>query len=1144
MNLRLRVVVVFFAAVCLVPALWGQVETGSIVGTVTDPSGAAIPNATLVLTETQKNIKWTGSSNASGNYVFPDLLQGVYAVQAAHPGFKTTTQSGLELDVNQTIRANITLPLGAAQQTVDVTSAPPPIQTDTADIGKQISAVAVHSLPMGGTRNFQQLFELLPGVADIGRQHSDFFNPQASLDMHVNGQPNVVDNLMIEGVSDNERTRLLQIYIPPADAIQEVSVATSNYDTEQGAAGGYVANVILKSGTNQLHGDAYEFLRPDNYGSANPYCMVRNTQTCPSGYPPNHFNQFGGSIGGPIIRNKLFFFGDWESTRDHSTGFHQVTVPDAKFRAGDFSEALDPTLANTSFKGTLLPDIVYDPSTGDSQGQNRTAFAGNIIPQSVLQANPAWPIVQKLMALWPMPNQPGLQNNYQVNTQSIRDNNQFDVKIDGQPRERDNFSYRFSWMNPHTTETGYFGDAGGDGNFYANGTDITYQSSVEWTHTFGPNVINELRLGLSRYRNVANPIDYGKNTADDLGIKGINIQPFDSGLPTINVHGGTTGLGFSASLPWIRTETDFDAVDNWTFINGNHTFKFGVDATRLRDDLLQDQTFGPRGRYDFCAAEAGLQEKNKSAADYPEAQVSQGGIANGFAALLLDRPCTVGRDLPVIFPALRQLQFASYFTDKWQVNPKLTVNLGIRDELYEPLKPHFAGGLSNYDPNTNSLLIAGYGNVPLGLGLKTHFGNIDPRIGLAYRVTDTSVVRAAFGMSTIPFYDNGYAFNYPVRQNNGYPSANSFVPAADPATGLPVNFATGMPAPSPAVIPANGIIPVTKASGLQSQSFEAVPTNMHEAYLEMWNLAYARQLPGNFTLDAAYVGNRAVDILYHRNINYGLTPIFAGGTVKNGCGNSASCLNLGSIFGVTGGVDQFTPMSNSYNALQLKVDHRFNRGLMSSTSFTWSKTLDFGDGTDMPGLGDNVNFSRDYGPADFDRRLALTEGFVYQLPFGSYGPWAKTGVASAILGGWQLNGVMQMMSGMPFSIGSSSRLDWNGVNQRGNIDGPFKVLGGIGYGNQWFDPSSFSDPTPDTYGNAGRNTFYGPGYFNLDASLFRNFQISERTNLRLRIETFNTTNTPGFDNPNSGNIDSSDFGQVTGESKGTRSLQFGLQLSF
>lgn len=1126
---RVRILLLFALVGLLAGLASAQVETGSVVGTLRDASGAIVPNAQVVLTETQKSLHWQTTSNAAGYYAFPTLPPGEYQVQAKHSGFHPAAQTGITLAANQTVRIDLTLAVGSSEQTVNVSSAPPPIQTDSADVSKEISAKVVQDLPMGGTRNFQQLFLLVPGATQPQRVHSDFFNSQGSMDVHINGQPNVVNNLMIEGITDNERTGLLQIYIPPADAIQEVSVSTSNYDAQLGAGGGYVSNVILKTGSNQFHGDLFEFLRPDNYGSANPYCMVRTGQTCNSHYAPYHFNQFGGSIGGPIIHNKIFFFTDWQSTREHYSNTRTVTVPDAKFRQGDFSEALDNS--TTGYKGA---DVIYDPTTGNADGSGRAAFANNTIPQSVLTSNPAWPIIQKIMSLWPMPNMGGtsLFGNYRVDTPGYRDNDQFDVKIDGQMSEANNFSYRFSWMRPKNYQAGVFGLAGGNGDFDANGTDTTYQSGLEWTHTFGSNLISETRAGVSRYRNVANPLDYGQNTADQLGIKGVNLQPFLSGIPTISPNGGITSLGYAGSLPWIRTETDFDLVNNWTWIVGNHTIIFGADLARLRDDLLQDQTYGPRGQFQFYSDGTGLFcPKGACASDVSNnATISQNGIANGFASFLLDYTGFAGRDLPVVFPALRQTRMFSFIGDKWQANPRLTVTMGLRDELYSPLKPHFPGGLSNYDPTTNTLQLAGIGNVPMGLGLKTSFRNLDPRLGLAYRLSSSSVLRAGFGISTVPFYDNNYAFNYPVRQNNGYTSANSYQQATLPGSNQLVNLASGMPAPSPAVIPSNGIIPATGA--LLSQSFEAVPTGMHEGYVEMWNLAYARQLPGHFTLDTAYVGDHGVDILYHRNINAGLAP---------GCGNK--CLPLGLAFGKTVGVDQFTPMGNNYNGLQVKLDRRFSSGLVSTTTFVWSKAIDFGGGTDMPGLADNVNFSRDRGRADFDTRTSLTEGFVYPLPFGGQGRWAKTGVAGAILGGWQLNGILSMHSGMPFGVSSSTSLNWTGVNQMANQVAPFKVQHGIGYGAPWFDPSSFTNPDPNTLGTLGRNMFSGPGYFNMDASLFRTLQITERVNLQLRIESFNTTNTPAFNNPSS-NRNSSTFGMVTGESKASRNLQFGLKLSF
>ncbi len=1063
----------------------------------------------LVLTETQKGLHWTTRSNAAGYYVFTDIPSGAYEVTAEIAGFQRSIQRNIVLEVNNTVRINIRMRVGTARQTVVVASRAPLLQTDSADVHKQITAYMVNNLPMGGTRNFQQLLVLVPGATKPYRPHSDFFNPQASLDTHVNGQANPSDNLQIEGLTDNERTGLLQIYVPPADAIQEVSVTTSNYDAKYGAAGGYIANVILKSGTNQFHGSAFEFMRQNNLGSAMPYCFKAPCLTRLPGY---HFNQFGGSIGGPILHNKLFFFGDWQTTMEHTNEHVVTTVPDALFRQGNFSELLNPTVYKSiGYKG---PDIIYDPTTGSSSGSGRTPFAGNLIPSGRLDT-----IALKLAQLWPMPNLPGIVDNYQGLPLTIRDNNQFDIKLDGRISANNLASYRLSWMKPKTTEQGVFGLYGGPNNgmFNAIGTDTTYQTSANWTHIFDPTTITTVRAGVSRYRNVANPTDYLQNTASELGIRGINIEPFTSGMPVISPHGGIASLGFSASLPWIRTETDFDVVNNWTFIRGNHTLKFGWDLARLRDDLLQDQTYGPRGQFQFNSAGTGT----------PSDKISQGGIANGFASMLLDWPAFVGRDLPGSFPALRQTRFFGYFGDKWEMSSRLTVYLGVRDEIYQPLTPHFPGGLSNYDPTTNELVLAGIG-APMGLGVKSSFRNVAPRLGLAWRLTPGSVLRAGFGISTIPFSDNHYAFNYPIRQNNGFPSINSFQDAN--YQGAAVNLETGMPAPQQAVIPADGRI-LANTPALRSQDFVIVPLNLHEAYLESWNLAYARDLPGHFSLDLAYVGEHGVDTLYHWNSNAAL---------QGNCGYKCEPLYL--LWGKNVSTDAFLPLGDNYNGLQVKLDHRIGHGLMSTTSFSWGKAIDYGDGDDMPGLMDNVHFWRDRAVAGFNRARALSEGIVYQLPFGQ---WAQPGLGRKIAGGWQINGILTSYSGSPFTITApTTLLNWPGVGQTADQVGSFNVSHGVGYGATWFDPNAFTSVSQKgVMGNVGRNSHTGPAAFNLDFSLFRNFQLSERMHAIFRAEAFNLTNTPNFSNPHTGVTDPY-FGHITGTSNGPRSFQFGLQLEF
>lgn len=1105
-----------------------QAVNGTVVGNVTDSTGAILPGAAVTITDIGTNTTRSITTDANGYYAFPSLPPGNYKVKVEKQGFATVERSGVPLAVNSTVRVDLSLQPGQVSETINVASTIPLLQTDTAKTGATLSAAQASQLPLGNNRNFQNLLNLVPGATRSEFNHSRFFNPQNSLNNQVNGSSSLSNNFQFEGVNDNERTGLLQVYIPPVEAIQEVDVTTSNYDPEQGTALGAVTNVIFKSGTNQFHGSLYEIWRGNRLDARNFFDY--GTEGQPFVKPRLVTNYYGGTIGGPVIKNKAFFFFDFLRTTDHEGQFQHLDAPTAAMRNGDFS---DPALT-----------AIFDPQTGDTVdclpggntsncGKGRTQFPGNRIPMNRID-----PISAALLGLVPVPNAnltaAGTQkysNNFLETANFLQDNKSFDAKVDWNLEDKDRISGRLSYMNPVTNQSPAYGSIGGGpigGGFQGSGTDATYSAGINWNHIFSPSLISQTRIGLNRYRNEAKNSDYGTDSSTKFGIPGVNVDAFTSGITGLTGSGFSDPIiGYSASLPWVRAETDIDVVSNWTKIMGNHTFTFGGNFIRIRDDLLQEQTFSPRGLWTFAPGQTSLNGGPKS------------GFANNFASLLLGVPSQVGRDLPVYFPAYRAWQLFLYGGDKWQVNPKLTLNLGMRWEYYPPATPQFPGGFSNYDGATNSLVVAGVGGNPMDLGMRQKYRNFAPRVGLAYRLTDHDVIRAGFGISYQPFVDNTYAYNFPVKQNNAFNSLSDFGSAILP-DGTSTTFAKGFPAPLVATVPSNGLIPVDTPL-LKSQSYVVIPKNYLDPYVESWNLTYERALPGQFSLDVGYVGNRGVHIPLQYNQNAVVDPAFIGKGSKGQPYFQA--------YGIKSNINMFfSQVASSYHSLQVTLNRHFTSGVTLTTSYTFGKALGFAteNGENSSGAAYYVDFRRNYGRVDFDHTHIFNQSFVYDLPFGKGQKFFQSGPLNVILGGWQISGVWTLMSGSPLNFGCTcAPLNTPGNSQSPELVSPFKKLYGINT-VPWFDTSAFADPTllfgTATFGNVGRYIASGPGFFNLDAALFRNIRLTERFNLAFRTDWYSATNTPHFNNPDT-TLGDSTFGLVTAAG-GSRAIDLGLKLTF
>ena len=1128
---RLGLIAGSLAAFCLLvlsQMAAAQAVNGTIVGTVTDQTGAAVADAAVTATLTSTGAAHASVTNGSGNYTFPDMQPGSYTIQVNAKGFEKFLQQNIDLLSNTTVRVDAALQPGSVSETITVTTAPPVLQTDRADISTKIEAASVSEMPLTTNRNFQSLLNLVPGTAPAVFQHSQFFNAQDSLQTEANGLPREGNLYQIEGIDDDERTGLLQILIPPAEAIQSVDISTNNFEAELGRATGAVTNVTLKSGSNDFHGSAFEFIQ-NNAVNARSYF----------GGPLGHlsYNYFGGSAGGRIIKDKLFFFGDYLRTDDSEAVSSTFTIPDARYitNAGvtpgcsDSTGCIDLSAGLVGTKGQI-----YDPNTGTGTAASpRTPFPNNQLPWSRVNQVSLTMIQDmlaqvgkygKLNSTLPLSSP---TNNYTDNVPFSKTANSYDLKFDYTPSEKNHISYRFSHQHTGTLQLPAFDSfLGGPvgGGFEGTGNQNSYSTGGNIDHVFSPTFFTEIRVGVAHLRNSAQTNDYGSDDATTLGIPGVNIagQPFTSGQVAVTINDGFSSplIGYSASEPWIRAESNIDTVNNWTKIVGNHTFKWGVDLRRVRDDLLQDQTFSPRGAITFSAD-----------------QTSQAGAStnaiNDIASFLLDQPSQVGRDLNTFFPCYRQWWFFAFGGDKWQATPKMTIDYGLRWEFYPPATPRIAGGFSNYNPVNNTLVLGGLGSNPSNLGMQTRYRYFAPRTGISYRLSDDTVLRTGFGISYTPFPDNTYAYNYPIRANNSYQPAggSSYTPAVL-ADGVTVaTFQAGFPAPVAIPIPSNGIITNPPAS----QVYYYIPQNYKNPYAMSWNVVVQQAFHNDYSLQIAYVANHGVDLSGSQNIN---NPSYYGGGAASDPEDHDANGNL--TFGRTAATNQyFLGFSSNYQSLQLQLTKRFSHGFAFTSAFTWGKDLNYGSDDDG-GLTFWINWRRNYAPADYDRAKNYEQTVTYELPAGRGHAHFNTGVADAVLGGWRITGLISAVSGLPFTVDANGgTLNTPGTAQTATITGGYHVLHGIGSGSHWFDPTEFSQPAgcpgsttpcPDPgLGNTGRNQFRGPGYVQNNVSLAKGFGFfHERTTLLLRIDAFQLTNSPQFANPNSGSITASNFGQITG----------------
>lgn len=1093
---------VFGLALSSPPATRAQVLYGALLGRVADSAEAILPGAKVTVTNKATAQSRETVTDESGSFAFRDLQVGTYDLQVTQGGFKSYTKSGVTVGLNSIVREEIQLEAGGATESVTITAAAPILQTDRADVSNQIDKAQISNLPIGAGRNFQQLYKLIPGASAPADAHSDAGNPQRALVTNFNGASFSNNNTRLDGATVSYPwLPHIVAYVPPQDAVETVNIVTNSFDAEQGMAGGAAVNVQIKSGTNEFHGSLHEFHTNSRMRARNFFYYQPGT------LPKNIFNQFGGTFGGPVIKNRLFFFGSWERTvrRQNASAFR--TLPTAALRQGDFS-------------GTGAR--IYDPATGAANGTGRTLFPGDRIPTNRID-----PIVQKLIALIPAPNLISATpaNNYFASGTYEFNRDNYDFKVNYIPSDKSTLFVRYSISPSQIFDPPSLGPAGGDalaGGQPGNAPGRVQSTAIGGTYTISSSLLLDGNIGFTRQRLGAQNVDIDKNHGLDLGIPGTNgPDRLQGGYPRFAISGFSSIGNPNVSNPFLFRDNQYVAAGNLSWSRGAHNLRFGGEYTYYTINHFQPQAaFGPRGGFNFSG---GLTSLNGGPAPT---------LYNGWADFLLGLPQSMGKDLQNINPAaVRMPGWGVYARDQWQVTRTLTLNYGTRFERY-PFATRDHRGAERYDPVIDRVLIGGLGSTPENTGVKVGAGQFAPRLGIAWRATEKTVVRLGYGISVDPNSFRNMRDAYPATISLQLSGATSFLAAGPLSAGLPAIV-------SPDI--SSGSVALPTAIGTQT-----FPETFNRGYIQSLNLTVQRDIGWGFTVQGAYVSTRAIRQTANVNINAG----------EVGLGNPGRAL---ARFGRIANINMLVPFNTaSYDGFQAQVNRRLNPSAQVGLTYTYSKAMGYADNSDSGLTFHSVSqWARNRALTGFDRTHNLQLFGVYELPFGAGKRWATSGPASWLAGGWQVNGIMTRMSGTPFTVTSAgASLNAPGNTQTADlVKSSVGILGGIGRGASWFDPLAFAPVTAVRYGTVGRNSMRGPGVFNFDASLFRNFKITERFKLQFRTEVFNLTNTPAFNNPGANAssptrrpdgsiINSNGFSEITSAQATERQFRFALRLTF
>jgi len=1153
------------------------------VGTVTDSSGGVVPNAKVTITEVGTGQVYSLLTGAGGEFLRPALKPSTYSVTVSSPGFRTAEQKDILLKAGERTGVDITLTIGDVGQTVEVTAATPLLQTESTQVGASMNTKTMTDVPLGGQRNFAYLARLSPGVLPAEPGARDSSNGGFSAGgVRGNGQ----NNFLLNGVDNNVNTidflnQTSYAVGPSVEAIGEMSVQTNGVNAEYGRAAGAVVNINLKSGTNQLHGSLFELLQNKDL---NANSWTNNQAGKPRG--PFVQNQFGATTGAPIIRNRLFVFGDYQGTRIASSGGIQglgfsnatATVPTPAMKKGDFSSLLGAAATGTDINNnpiSFVKGTIYDPlsTTGTvSTPISRTPFPGNVIPSNRFD-----PAFAKLLQQFPDPNQriiTGTQptGDYFYNTPGSQQTDQGDLRMDYRLSDRDTLFGTMSWGNTHKTSVPPFPGALDSSGFNGSGEiDLNRNGQISYTRTWKPTVVSETRASFTRLvtsRVGANP---DADLFKEFGIGGYNptyAYTANGGLPFLTAS-GYNNFGGAEWSPTLEYNNVWDFVQNVAISKGSHAIKIGAEFRQVKFPFFQVPD--PHGRVNYSNNQTAF-PSTKSSSLGPTVAASTG---DAIASALLGQidSATIST---TNFISSQKVAWAGYVQDDWKVTRKLTLNIGLRYELLSPIGERFARQ-ANFDLQTMTLYIpsgkqqdlalppnfaASFPNVKVSRGEvgnylvpwdKFDFG---PRIGIAYQAFSRTVIRAGYGIyyggeenqGGSPNRGEGIPFNETINMNRTPGIVSSFIGINDPGcTGcvyMPGGLTGGFP-----------ISPFTLNAQIQ---FRGVQTNFRNPMVHKWNLMVQRELPWDMALELGYEGNHQshqvilgnTDTYYNFGTNNSSVSSDSLRYINAAC---PTCQSVGSGLSMT--------VSNgfgNYAAGSAKLEKRFSRGLQFLTAYTWSHALANAgtplSGSSNLGFPDPSNWASGYASASWDIRHSFTSAINWDLPFGK-GRALGTNMnraADLLIGSWHANALVTLRSGVAYGLNGSCQGVW-GRCEPDMVSGftADQAPAGGRTPNQWFDIAAYQVAAPLTGGNLGLQAMTGPPTHTVDFSMFKDFNITERWRFQFRSEAFNLFNTPVFNTPGQNVTDSrslggnGNFGRITSSIAGTeRRLQFSLRLSF
>jgi Carboxypeptidase regulatory-like domain len=1056
-----RALVFGLVALALPLAVHAQSVTGTILGTVTDASGGVIGKAKVTIVNEGTGLTRTVTADDQGEYTAPSLPTGYYTVTAEVTGFKTVALSNVQVGVDQRVRIDVKLEVGAMTESVSIQAETPLVQSSSSELGTTVTNEQIEALPLNG-RNFVNLTRTIPGVlrgipgANIDGAGSLAWRASASFS--ANGQRPRDNNYMLDGVDNNETWLQTVVIFPSVDALDEFKMQTSTYSAEYGRSLGGVVNLQIKSGTNNLHGSGFEFMRNDAF-DANNFFNNKNNRA----KPDFKQNQFGGTVGGAVFRDRTFFFTDYQGHRETQGQTFLSTVPTLAMRNGDFSE---------------LTRVIYDPTSNQP-------FAGNVIPSGRID-QVAKNILQQL---YPEPNIAGTRqangqviNNYLINPIKEREDNQFDVKVDHNLSQANRFFTRYSFQKTHRLQPATLphGDAGatfgaGDGNIKAQSL------AFNDTHTLGLKWLNEFRFGWSSIKFFMTSIDYGTNPANAVGLPGINLNQATSAMSQITFQ-NIRNLGANGNQPLITNQNDFQVFDNVTWINGKHTMKAGGAVTLRSREILNADSI--TGIFNFN------NNMTSNCAGLPAGCTVNTNTGFDVASFMLGLVNTKTRNL---FDANtyteKRPEYGLYVQDDYRVTSRLTMNLGLRWDVYVPWVEK-DNRQSNFDEQLGKFVIASdnavINGVDVGRYLQTYSKkDLGPRFGFAYDLTGNgrTMIRGGFGVFW-NFTPGGTSSS--KAQNPPFLQATA-LNANPSAYGVNLLLKDGMPAPP-------GVDPNRPAAGNTRSIFDI---NFRDAYARQWNINTQKAFFTNYMLEVAYVGSQGRQMILKGDPNQARPVVgVSDSNVNRPYAQLAPALRTIGQVQSRGTLD--------YHALLVKFQRRFANNFSFLNSYTYGKAIDLNSDNDG-----NVTLTNVYdpqynrGPADYDITHTFTSSWIYELPIAK----------NKVYGGWQLNGIMLVRGGLPLTVTQTNGVQSTGTGNRpnricdGNISNPTI--------DRWFDLSCFVPPTDltGTYGNAGRGIIRGPGSFNIDASLIKNTKFGRYTT-EFRIEAFNLLNHPQFANPN------------------------------